>query len=84
MHIQSKLLYARLSRAQVPAFADSSVRYRIKKRGIREGVAACTVGYKGVRAVRPESVAGGGCFDVLWNLECPAGLSQKKNMCAFQ
>ena len=37
-----------------------------------------TGGYKGVRAVRPESVAGGGCFEVLWNLECPVGLSQKR------
>ena len=45
---------------------------------------ACTGGYKGVRTVRPESVAGGGCFEVLWNLECPVGLSQKRNMCAFQ
>ena len=23
-------------------------------------------------------------FEVLWNLECPVGLSQKRNMCAFQ
>ena len=43
-----------------------------------------TGGYKGVQAVRPESVAGGGCFEVLWNLECPVGLNQKRNMCAFQ
>ena len=35
----------------------------------------------GVRAVRPESVAGGGCFEVLWNLECPVGLSQRE-ICA--
>ena len=48
------------------------------------GGGACTGGYKGVRAVRPDSVAGGGCFEVLWNLECPVGLSQKRNMCAFQ
>ena len=41
----------------------------------------CTGGYKGVRAVRPETVAGGGCFEV----ECPVGLSQKnRNMCEFQ
>ena len=33
--------------------------------------------------VRPESVAGGGWFEVLWNLECPVGLNQKRNMCAF-
>ena len=41
-------------------------------------------GYNGVRAVRLESVAGGGWFEGLWNLECPVGLSQKKNMCTFQ
>ena len=53
---------ARLSRAQVPAFAGSSVRDRGKKGvGVREG-GACTGGFKGVQAVRPESVAGGGCF----------------------
>ena len=40
-------------------------------------------GYKGVREIRPKSVAGGGWFEVLWNLECPVGLSQKRNMCAF-
>ena len=28
-----------------------------------------------------ESVAGGGWFEVLWNLECPVGLSQKE-ICA--
>ena len=38
-------------------------------------------GYKGARAVRPEWVAGGGWFEVLWNLECPVGLSQIE-MCA--
>ena len=43
----------------------------------------CTSGYKGVQAVRPESVAGGGCFEVLWNLECPVGLSQKKKCAHF-
>ena len=48
-----------------------------------EGVrgTACTGGYKGVRS---ESVAGGGWFEVLLNLECPVGLSQKRNMCVFQ
>ena len=49
-----------------------------KKKG--EGVrgTACTGGYKGVQAIRPESVAGGGWFEVLWNLECPVGLSQRE------
>ena len=51
---------ARLSRAQVPAFSGSSVRDRKKREGVRG--TACTGGYKGVRAVRPESVAGGGWF----------------------
>ena len=48
-----------------------------------EGVrgTACTGGYKGVRAVRPESVADGGWFEVLWNLECPVGLSERE-ICA--
>ena len=32
----------------------------------------------GVRAVRPESVAGGGSFEVLWNVECPVGLSRRE------
>ena len=51
-------------------------------RGVEsKGGTACTGGYKGVRAVRPESVAGGGGFEVLWNLECPVGLSQRK-ICA--
>ena len=40
-----------------------------------------TGGYKRVRAVRPESVAVGGWFEVLWNLECPVGLSQRE-ICA--
>ena len=66
-------------------FAGSSVWDRKKKEGgSKGGGTACTGGYKGIRAVRPESVAGGGCFEVLWNLECPVGLSQKRNMCAFQ
>ena len=33
-----------------------------KKRGGSKGGTACTDGYKGVRAVRPESVGGGGWF----------------------
>ena len=49
-----------------------------------EGVrgTACTGGYNGVRAVRPESVAGVGWFGVLWILECPLGLSQRE-ICAY-
>ena len=42
------------------------------------GGGACIGGYNGVRAVRPESVAGGGCFEVLWNLECPIGNKPKE------
>ena len=45
------------------------------------GGTACTGGYKGVRVVRPELVAGGGWFEVLWNLECLVGLSQRRNIC---
>ena len=48
------------------------------------GGAACTGGYKGIRAVRSDSVVGEGWFEVLWNLDCPVGLSQNKSMCAFQ
>ena len=54
-------------------------KYRVS--GTERGGTACTGGYKGVRAVQPESVAGGGWFEVLWNLECPVGLSQKE-ICA--
>ena len=52
---------------------------KIKGGGSKWGT-TCTGGYKGVRAVRLESVAGGGCFEVLWDLERPVGLSQKRNM----
>ena len=47
-----------LSRAQVPAFAGSSVQNRKKKRGGGGGT-ACTGGYKRVQAVRPTSIAVG-------------------------
>ena len=46
--------------------------------------APALAGTRVVQAVRSESVAGGGCFAVLWHLECPVGLNQKINMCAFQ
>ena len=49
--------------------------------GGSKGGTACTGEYKGVRAVRPESVAGGGWFEVLWKLEYPVGLSQRE-ICA--
>ena len=79
---------ARLSWTQVSGFAGSSPRDRNKKKkeaeGVRGGGTACTGGYNGVRAVRSESVAGGGWFEVLWNLECPVGFSQKINTCTFQ
>ena len=52
---------------------------KIKGEGVRG--TACSGGYKGVRAVRLESVAGGGWFEVLWNLECPVGLSQREIWC---
>ena len=51
---------ARLSRAQVLAFAGSSLQDRGKKGGGSQGGTACSGGYKGVPAVRPESLAGGG------------------------
>ena len=39
---------------------------------------ACSGRYKRGQAVQPGSVAGGGWFKVLWNLECPVGLSQRE------
>ena len=45
------------------------------------GGTACTGGHKGVQTVQPASVAGRGWFEVLWNLECPVGLSQRE-ICA--
>ena len=59
---------ARLSRAQVPGFAGSTVRDREKKGGgSKRG--ACSGGYKGVRADRPELVAGGG-LQINTNIHC--------------
>ena len=37
-----------------------------------------TGGYKRVQAVRLELVAGRWWFEVLWNLECPVGISQRE------
>ena len=54
-----------LSQAQVLAFAGS-VQDRKTKGGGSKG--ACPGRYKGVQAVRPESVAGGGWFEVLLNV----------------
>ena len=61
---------ARLSRAQVLAIAGSSVQDRTTKRGGRGGGSVCTGGYKGVQAVRPESVAGGGCLTCTFRASC--------------
>ena len=58
----------------------SSVQDR-KKSGGRKGGGGRM--HKGVQAVRPESVAGGERFEVLWNLECPVGLIQKRNLVQF-
>ena len=58
---------AHLSRAQVPAFASSSVRDREQKGGGSTGRDAR--GYTRVQVVRPGSVAGGGCLRryAIWN-----------------
>ena len=59
---------ARLSRAQVSAFTSSSVRDRKKMGGGNEGGG-------GTRSPTRVSVK------VIWNLECPVGLNQKR-ICA--
>ena len=86
VHIQSKLLKRTLVTG-TGTFAVSSVRVREKRwrewGGGGEG-GACTGGYKIVRAVRLESVAGGRWFEVLWNLEMSCRIKPKRNMYAFQ
>ena len=83
VHVQSKLLL----RTPVMGTGTDLRRFlcpgQEKKggEGSKGGLAACNGGYKGVRAVWPESVAGGGWCEVLWNLECPVGLSQR-DICA--
>ena len=67
---------ARLSRAHILVPLSGT-----EKKGAGVRGAACTDGYKGVRAVRPQSVTSGGWFEVLWNLQCPVGLSQR-GICA--
>ena len=52
-----------LSWAQVPAFTGSSVQDMKKKRG---------------GGGQPGSVAGGGWFRAIWNLEYPVGLSHRE------
>ena len=68
------------SEQAVAAHACHGLRYPLSGTGRKKGEGvtgtACTCGYKGVRAVRPESVAGRGWVEVLCNLECPVGLSQ--------
>ena len=67
LHIQN----ARLSLAHVPSFAASSLRCRKKTGGGSKGVrGACSGEYKGVQAVRPESVVSEGvlrCYGI-WNV----------------
>ena len=58
---------------------QSKLLYEKRGEGVRG--TACIGWYKGVRVVRPESVAGGVWFEVLWNLECPVGLRQRE-ICA--
>ena len=86
VHIQSKLLY----RTSVTGTGTGLRRFlcpgQEKKKkggggGRSKGGTACTGGYKGVQAVRSESVAGGGWYEMLWNLECLIELSQRE-ICA--
>ena len=83
VHIRSKPFSARLSQAQVPSLCQFLCQGQEKKRGGgSKGRTACTGGFKVIQAVRLELVAGGGCFEVLWNLECPVVLSQKR-ICVY-
>ena len=68
---------ARLSRAHVPAFADSSVRDRGKK---GEGVRKDRLHWRVQDSTSSPTVVGSRrrVFEVLWNLECPVGLSQRE------
>ena len=60
----------------IPAFACSSVRDRITKGGGSKGGPPALAGTTGIGSRQR-------VLEVLWNLEYPVGLSQKKNMCAF-
>ena len=84
MHIQNKRFSTCLSRAWVATFAGSSVQDRKKKGG--EGVRGDRLHWRVQEST--SSLTGDGSmrrvFEVLRNLECPVGLSQKRNMCAFQ
>ena len=59
-------------------------RTSVTAQGVKGGGSPALPRNKREQAIPPESVAGGGCFEVLWNLECPVELNQKRNMCAFQ
>ena len=48
-----------------------------KKEGKERVGIACTCGYKGVQAVQPGSVAGGGCYGVM-EFGMSSGIKQKK------
>ena len=77
---------ARLSRAQIQDFADSSVRDKKQWGGGGGGVSGNRLHWRVQENTSSPSGVGSRrrVFEVLWNLECPVGLSQKRNMCAFQ
>ena len=55
-----------------------------KKKGVgSKGGPPALAGTKEYEQSDRESIASGGCFEVLWNLECPVGLRQKRNICTL-
>ena len=71
---------ARLSRAHVPLSRTGRKKRGERVRGDRLlwRVQGSTSSLTGIGSRRRR------VFEVLWNLECPVGLSQKRNTCAFQ
>ena len=55
-----------------------------KEGGGSNGGPPALAGTREYEQSQPESVAGRRWFEVLWNLKCPIGLSQKRNMCAYR